>query len=68
MFARNVGSIDGTIRILLGVGVVPLFFVYPEHQWRYATLLGLVPLLTGLSGTCPLYSLFGFSTCPAGRG
>jgi hypothetical protein len=26
--------------------------------------IGAVPLLTGLSGRCPAYSLFGFSTCP----
>jgi hypothetical protein len=25
--------------------------------------IGLVPLLTGLAGTCPLYSIFGISTC-----
>lgn len=27
--------------------------------------LGFVPLLTGLVGFCPAYSLFGLSTCPA---
>jgi hypothetical protein len=29
--------------------------------WGY---IGLVPLATGLLGNCPLYSVFGFSTCP----
>jgi hypothetical protein len=27
-------------------------------------LIGIVPLLTGLLGTCPLYSILGVSTCP----
>lgn len=29
-------------------------------------LIGVVPLLTALIGNCPLYSVFGFSTCPHG--
>jgi len=27
-------------------------------------LLGVIPLLTGLVGHCPIYGLFGLSTCP----
>ena len=34
-------------------------------SWGY---LGIVPLLTGLIGSCPLYTLFGFSTCPVKKG
>jgi hypothetical protein len=26
--------------------------------------LGIVPLATGLIGSCPLYSLLGINTCP----
>ena len=26
--------------------------------------IGVVPLLTGLAGTCPAYKLLGMSTCP----
>lgn len=36
----------------------------PSHDigdWGY---IGVVPLLTGLVGTCPLYTLLGFSTSP----
>jgi hypothetical protein len=29
--------------------------------WGY---IGVVPILTGVAGTCPLYSVFGLSTCP----
>jgi hypothetical protein len=35
--------------------------VGPKTGWG---LVGLVPLVTGLAGTCPLYSIFGLSTCP----
>ena len=64
MFAKNVGSIDRILRIVVGVVVLSLFFIYPDASWRYWTLIGVVPLLTGLLSTCPLYSLFGMSTCP----
>jgi hypothetical protein len=64
MFAKNVGSIDRILRIIVGLVVLSLFFIYPDASWRYWTLIGIVPLLTGLLSTCPLYSIFGMSTCP----
>ncbi len=60
-FARNVGGADRMIRVLLGVGVLSLFFIGPQSPWA---LLGLVPLVTGLVGTCPLYSLLRIRTTP----
>lgn len=64
MFSKNVGSVDRILRVVVGLVVLSLFFIYPDASWRYFTLLGLVPLLTGLLSTCPLYSLMGISTCP----
>ena len=64
MFAKNVGSIDRLLRIVVGLVILSLFFIYPDASWRYWTLVGIVPLLTGLLSTCPLYSLLGMSTCP----
>ncbi len=64
MFKTNVGSADRAIRIVLGVIILSLFFIYPGAWWRYYTLIGIVPILTGLAGTCPLYSILGLSTCP----
>lgn len=64
MLAKNVGSIDRILRIIVGLVVLSLFFIYPDASWRYWTLIGIVPLLTGLFSTCPLYSIFGMSTCP----
>lgn len=63
-FARNEHDVERGIRVALGLGLLSLVFVGPQTLWG---LLGLVPLATGLSGTCPLYSLFGISTCPSDR-
>jgi len=35
-------------------------FTGPQWVWGW---LGLVPLLTGLVGSCPLYSLLGINSC-----
>ena len=65
MFKTNEGSLDRGLRILVGLALLAAFFVYPEASWRYWTLIGVVPLLTGLVGSYPLYSILGDSTCPA---
>jgi hypothetical protein len=61
MFANNVGSTDRVFRIMLGIALIALVFVGPKTLWGW---IGLVPLFTGLFGTCPLYSMVGFSSCP----
>ncbi len=55
---KNVGTIDRVIRIVVGVVLLSLVFVGPQTPWG---LVGLVPLLTGAAGYCPLYSLFGLA-------
>ena len=64
MFKTNVGGIDRVLRIAVGLVLLSLFFLYPDASWRYFALIGIVPLATGLMSSCPLYSLFGMSTCP----
>jgi hypothetical protein len=64
--AANVGGIDRTLRIVVGIAVLALFFVL-EGNARYWALLGLVPLLTGIFRYCPAYSLIGVNTCPMKR-
>lgn len=61
LFPRNENVVDRVLRIVLGVVVLSLAFVGPATPWGF---LGLVPLVTGLIGSCPLYTLFGLSTCP----
>lgn len=57
---RNVGQIDRTVRIVLGLVLLGLAFTGQYTPW---TWLGIVPLLTGLIGWCPPYSLLGINTC-----
>jgi len=68
MFSRNVGGIDRVLRILVGIVLLAMFFLFPDASWRYWTLIGIVPLATGLLSTCPLYSIIGLNTCPMKKG
>ncbi|PZN96998.1 MAG: DUF2892 domain-containing protein [Alphaproteobacteria bacterium] len=64
MFKTNIGSADRVMRIILGVGLLALVFVGPRTTWGW---IGLVPLLTGMMSSCPLYSIFGWSSRSGGR-
>ncbi len=55
----NEGTFDRILRVIVGLGLLSLIFVGPQTVWGY---VGLVPLLTGLVGYCPLYSLLGICT------
>ncbi len=61
---KNVGSVDRTIRLVLGVVLLSLYFFLPGDQ-RFFALIGIVPLATALMNWCPLYTLFGIRTCAA---
>jgi hypothetical protein len=60
----NVGTPDRIARVLLGIALLSML-VLVQGPWKWAGLAGIVPLLTAAFGYCPLYSLFGLSTCPA---
>lgn len=65
MFKTNEGTVDRVTRVIAGVALLVWFFVdQGAGFWHYAKLIGVLPLLTGIVGTCPLYSIFGLSTCP----
>lgn len=64
MFKTNVGTIDRTLRIIVGLALLAAFFIFPDAAYRWAFLIGVVPLATGLMKTCPLYTVLGLSTCP----
>lgn len=61
LFVVNEGKLDRWLRVVLGIGLLSLVFAGPKTPWGY---LGVVPLFTGIAGMCPLYRIFGFSTCP----
>jgi len=56
---QNMGTIDRAIRIAAGIILLSLVFVSPH---TYLGLIGIVPLLTGLVGYCPLYRLLRIRT------
>jgi hypothetical protein len=64
MAFKNEGTVDRVLRVVAGAALVSLVFVGPETPWGW---IGLVPLVTGLVGNCPVYSLLGISTCPVKR-
>jgi hypothetical protein len=57
----NEGTLDRAVRIIIGLTLLSLTLVGPKSLYG---LVGLVPLLTGVVGFCPLYRLVGLSTCP----
>ena len=64
MLIRNEGTVDRVLRVIVGLAILSLAFVGPKSPLAY---IGLVPLLTGIAGYCPLYKLVGVTTC-RGRG
>ncbi len=61
-FARNEHDVERVVRIVLGLALLSIVFVGPQTMWG---LIGVVPLATGLAGTCPLYSVIGLQHVPA---
>ena len=64
MLRANEGKVDRLIRVLAGLALIALVFVGPKTAWGW---LGLIPLLTGLVGFCPLYRMLGIDTCSVRR-
>lgn len=56
---KNEGTLDRVLRVVAGLGLIS-YAVIDGAAWGY---IGVVPLLTGLIGSCPVYSILGFSTC-----
>jgi DUF2892 family protein len=53
--------VERVLRVLVGVIVLSLVFIGPKTAWGW---IGLLPILTGVTGLCPLYTILGISTCP----
>ena len=63
MFTKNVGSVDRILRIVIGaLLVLGALMGYGVWMW-----IGVIPLATGFMSSCPLYSIFGMSTCPLNK-
>ena len=60
----NVGTLDRVLRVVVGLALLAWALGYlPNVPSSILGWIGLVPLLTGLFGSCPVYSLIGIDTC-----
>lgn len=59
LLPQNEATFDRILRVALGVAGIALVFVGPQTPWGW---VGVVPLLTGLVGSCPIYTVLGLST------
>ena len=57
----NEGTLDRALRVIVGLALVGLAATGKVGLWGY---IGVVPVLTGAFGFCPLYTLLGINTCP----
>jgi len=62
---KNVGPVDRALRIVFGLVLIAyaLQLGLPDTGWNWTGWIGVVPLLTALIGSCPLYRILGVSTC-----
>jgi uncharacterized protein (DUF58 family) len=61
---KNEGTLDRAVRVVAGLALIGLAATNVVGLWGY---IGIVPLLTGAVGMCPLYSLLRINTCPVDR-
>ena len=60
---RNEGMLDRIVRVVAGLALIasPLGLYGPDYATIWG-LIGVLPLVTGLVGVCPAYSLVGIRT------
>jgi len=61
----NVGGIDRTLRIIVGLALIALAvageqLIGQNVVWGW---IGVIPLATGIFKFCPAYSILGVKTC-----
>lgn len=60
----NEGVVDRSLRVVAGVVLIELAVTGTIGVWGY---IGVIPLVTGAVGICPVYRLLGINSCPATR-
>jgi hypothetical protein len=67
---KNVGNPDKIIRIVLAIVFIALYFTNTvTGTWGIVLLVAAAILIfTSFMNSCPLYSIFGFSSCPLKSG
>ena len=64
LFKSNTGKLDRIIRIIVGILLVGNVFTGLQTPIGW---IGLILIVTGVFGTCPVYSLLGISTKSLGE-
>jgi len=59
---KNMGNTDRVLRMILSIVIAGVGYYY-KSWWG---LLAFVPLVTAITGFCPLYRLLGINTCATG--
>lgn len=67
---KNMSNLDRTIRIIIAALFAYLYFsgTVAGTLGIVLVVLGAVFVLTSLVSFCPLYTIFGISTCPTKQG
>ena len=65
LLPTNEHPIERALRVLAGAALLAIVFVGPKTPLGW---IGIIPLATGLLGSCPLYTVFGISTCKTKAG
>ncbi len=63
-FQVNEGPADRVIRLFVGVVMLNVAAVTTGPLFVFALVIGLIGVITGLTGFCLPYVLFGISTLP----
>ncbi|MBA0902407.1 MAG: DUF2892 domain-containing protein [Candidatus Nitrotoga sp.] len=56
----NTGCIDRALRAVIGLALITMAATGTVGMWGW---IGIIPLLTGLVGFCPIYTIMGINTC-----
>ena len=65
---KNIGELDGFIRLFSALGLVVVVLLFMKHL-PFAIIfamyvISIILMMTAVIGICPLYSLLGITTCP----
>lgn len=64
---QNIGLIDRTVRVVIGLAMISVLFVYPVESvslwFVLLPLIGVFPLLSGVLGWCPTYAALHTKSC-----
>lgn len=61
----NLGGVDRAVRVVIGIVLLAYAWPigFPSTGWNQLGWLGLLPLVTGLAGYCPVYAVAEIDTC-----